>query len=118
LRSPRGWLALLAAIGLVSGVAGGAAVAWLGADHDSAAVAESAPVSADAVPLNRLTVAPLVERVAPAVVNIAVLQASPYAQNPLLRDPYYRYFSASPTRRWRRGSRPAPGLWSTPRAVS
>jgi serine protease DegQ len=30
------------------------------------------------------------------VVNIAVLQASPYAENPLLRDPYYRYFLGVP----------------------
>jgi serine protease DegQ len=43
-----------------------------------------------------LTLAPLVERVAPAVVNIAVLQSSPYAQNPLLRDPYYRLFLGVP----------------------
>src|SRR3546814_2214489 len=58
--------------------------------------AESAQVSVDAVPLNRLTVAPLIERVAPAVVNIAALKASPYAQNPLLRDPYYRFFLGVP----------------------
>ena len=93
---PRGWLALLAAIGLASGVAGGVGVAWLNSDRDMVIGAESAQVSVDAVPLNRLTVAPLVERVAPAVVNIAVLQASPYAQNPLLRDPYYRFFLGVP----------------------
>jgi len=53
-------------------------------------------ISSHAVPINRLTLAPLVERVAPAVVNIAVLQSSPYAQNPLLRDPYYRLFLGVP----------------------
>jgi serine protease DegQ len=95
LRLPRSWLALLAATGLASGLAGGAAVAWLGAGRETA-MATSEPVSTDAVPLNRLTVAPLVERVAPAVVNVAVLQASPYAQNPLLRDPYYRFFLGVP----------------------
>lgn len=45
-----------------------------------------------AVPLSQLTLAPLVERVTPAVVNIAVAQPSPFAQNPLLRDPYFRRF--------------------------
>jgi serine protease DegQ len=64
LHPPRRWLVSLAAIGLASGVAGGAAVAWLGSDRDTVAAAESARVSLDAVPLNRLTVAPLVARVA------------------------------------------------------
>jgi S1-C subfamily serine protease len=86
-RLPRGVLALSAAICLASGAVGGAMVAWLDTDGGRATTAESATVPVDAVPLNRLTVAPLVERVAPAVVNIAVLQTSPYAQNPLLRDP-------------------------------
>ena len=39
-----------------------------------------------------LTVAPLVRKVAPAVVNIAVLQPSPALQNPLLRDPFFRQY--------------------------
>ncbi|HEX8640565.1 MAG TPA: trypsin-like peptidase domain-containing protein [Allosphingosinicella sp.] len=38
------------------------------------------------------TLAALVDRVAPAVVNIAVVQPSPYEQNPLLRDPYFQDF--------------------------
>jgi len=42
--------------------------------------------------LDRLSVAPLVARASPAVVNIAVVHPSPYAQNPLLRDPYFRRF--------------------------
>ena len=95
-RPPRGWLALLVAIGLASGVAGGAGVVWLNSDRGTITAPEDTRVSVDTVPLNRLTVAPLVERVAPAVVNIAVLQASPYAQNPLLRDPYYRFFLGVP----------------------
>lgn len=96
LRLPYSWLALLAAIGVASGVAGGLAVAWLGGGGKTPIAAASTPISVDTVPLNRLTVAPLVERVAPAVVNIAVLQTSPYAQNPLLRDPYYRLFLGVP----------------------
>jgi S1-C subfamily serine protease len=50
----------------------------------------------DPVPLDRLSVAPLVKRVSPAVVNIAVAYPSPYAQNPLLRDPYFRRFLGVP----------------------
>lgn len=42
------------------------------------------------------TLAPLVKRVAPGVVNIAVLQASPAEQNPLLRDPYFRRYLGIP----------------------
>ena len=46
----------------------------------------------ESLPPDRLSVAPLVARVAPAVVNIAVVHPSPYLQNPLLRDPYFRRF--------------------------
>lgn len=47
----------------------------------------AAPVrSLDGAP----SLAPLVERTAPAVVNISVLQPSPALQNPLLRDPFFR----------------------------
>src|SRR3546814_12835809 len=81
-RLPRSWLALLAATGLASGLAGGAAVAWLEAGREKAAVAPRSPIATDAVPLHRLTVAPLVERVAPALVNVAVLQASPSPPHP------------------------------------
>lgn len=52
--------------------------------------------SGEPVPLDRLSVAPLVKRVSPAVVNIAVAYPSPYAQNPLLRDPYFRRFLGVP----------------------
>ncbi len=44
------------------------------------------------------TLAPVIERVAPAVVNIAVLQRSPEEQNPLLRDPFFRRFFGLPDR--------------------
>ncbi len=42
------------------------------------------------------TLAPLLEKVTPAVVNIAVLQNSPEDQNPLLRDPFFRRFFGMP----------------------
>jgi len=42
------------------------------------------------------TLAPLLEKVTPAVVNIAVLQKSPEDQNPLLRDPFFRRFFGMP----------------------
>ena len=42
------------------------------------------------------TLAPVLERVTPAVVNIAVLQRSPEEQNPMLRDPFFRRFFGLP----------------------
>ena len=42
------------------------------------------------------TLAPILERVTPAVVNIAVLQRSPEEQNPLMRDPFFRRFFGGP----------------------
>src|SRR3954469_12282912 len=42
------------------------------------------------------TLAPVLEKVMPAVVNIAVLQRSPEEQNPLLRDPFFRRFFGAP----------------------
>jgi serine protease Do/serine protease DegQ len=42
------------------------------------------------------TLAPVLEKVTPAVVNIAVLQKSPEEQNPLLRDPFFRRFFGLP----------------------
>ena len=42
------------------------------------------------------TLAPILEKVTPAVVNIAVLQRSPEDQNPLLRDPFFRRFFGGP----------------------
>ena len=42
------------------------------------------------------TLAPVLEKVTPAVVNIAVLQRSPEEQNPMLRDPFFRRFFGAP----------------------
>ncbi|HWT11648.1 MAG TPA: trypsin-like peptidase domain-containing protein [Allosphingosinicella sp.] len=88
------FFALLLAL-IASGFAGGAAVLWL-QDGERAPGTLPASVPTDSVPPARLTLSPLVERVAPAVVNIAVLQPSPYEQNPLLRDPYFQDFFGVP----------------------
>src|SRR5205823_2516719 len=42
------------------------------------------------------TLAPILEKVTPAVVNIAVLQATPEEDNPLMRDPFFRRFFGMP----------------------
>lgn len=81
---------------LLSGLAGGAGFWWLAKNVSPSAVPTDQAIPVRAVPLSRLTLAPLVRRAAPAVVNIAVLQASPYEHNPLLRDPYFREFLGVP----------------------
>jgi len=57
----------------------------------AAQIPSGAPLR-DGVP----TLAPILEKVTPAVVNIAVLQASPEEQNPMLRDPFFRRFFGMP----------------------
>jgi len=44
----------------------------------------------------RDSLAPLVRKTAPAVVNVAVLQPSPAEQNPLLQDPFFRRYFGVP----------------------
>jgi Do/DeqQ family serine protease len=44
------------------------------------------------------TLAPLLEQVTPAVVNIAVLSRSPESDNPMLQDPFFRRFFGLPDR--------------------
>jgi serine protease Do/serine protease DegQ len=44
------------------------------------------------------SLAPVLEPVTPAVVNISVLQRRPEEQNPLLRDPFFRRFFGLPER--------------------
>ena len=75
-----------------------ASLAWTQL-HDGRAPSQSLAadaVSGDMVALQRLSFAPLVRRVASGVVNIAVAQPSPYAQNPLLRDPIFRRYFGVP----------------------
>ena len=50
--------------------------------------------SRDGVP----TLAPMLETVTPAVVNISVLSRSPEVENPLMQDPFFRRFFDLPTR--------------------
>ena len=66
------------------------------ADPNGNAVAGAKEGEAAPLPADRLTLAPLAKRAAPAVVNIAVLQTSPLQQNPLLRDPYFRRYFGIP----------------------
>ena len=59
----------------------------------TAAVAQPAGLpTRDGLP----TLAPILEKVTPAVVNIAVLQAAPEEDNPLMRDPFFRRFFGMP----------------------
>jgi len=58
--------------------------------------AAHAQLPATAVRDGMPTLAPILEKVTPAVVNIAVLQRSPEADNPLLRDPFFRRFFGMP----------------------
>jgi S1-C subfamily serine protease len=80
---------------VASAFLGAAAFSWLQAGPRSPS-SSGPPLPVSAVPLSQLSLSPLVGRTAPAVVNIAVLQASPLEQNPLLRDPYYRFFMGVP----------------------
>jgi len=66
-------------------------------------VARMLPVAADDAQMPRVlagpgddSLAPLVKKTAPAVVNIAVMQPSPAQQNPLLQDPFFRRYFGVP----------------------
>lgn len=48
------------------------------------------------------TLAPLVNEVTPAVVNVSVITRSPLEDNPLFRDPFFRRFFNLPDRPQRR----------------
>ncbi|MFN3945079.1 MAG: trypsin-like peptidase domain-containing protein [Allosphingosinicella sp.] len=89
--SGRSNILLLLLLVLVSAIAGAALFSlWRGGEP----AARAAPIAVR--PPDQATLAPLVERAGPAVVNIAVVQASPAEQNPLLRDPWYRRFFGVP----------------------
>lgn len=59
------------------------------------------PASVDDTPLPSL--APMLERTVPAVVNIATVTRIEIADNPMLRDPFFRRFFDIPDHRERRG---------------
>jgi len=61
-----------------------------------AAFAAQAQLPAAAMRDGLPTLAPVLEKVTPAVVNIAVLQKSPEDENPMLRDPFFRRFFGLP----------------------
>src|SRR5512140_1078408 len=84
---------LLLLLTVLAGAAGAViALSLYGSGPAASGYPDRPSASLNKIPLHELTLAPLVARTAPAVVNIAVLQPSPYAQNPLLRDPYFRDF--------------------------
>lgn len=58
----------------------------------AAAAAQPLPAAAFSPPSGTTTIAPMLEAVTPAVVNIAVLQRAPQIDNPLFRDPFFRRF--------------------------
>ena len=70
------------------------AIALLLSLASAAASAAQPPVDARGMP----TLAPLVNEVTPAVVNISVITRSPLEDNPLFRDPFFRRFFNLPER--------------------
>jgi len=90
--APRIPLALLFLLLVLAALIGGVAARLLpvGAKDGAPAARLASPRAADG------SLSPLVRRTAPAVVNIAVLQPSPLAQNPLLRDPFFRRYFGVP----------------------
>jgi len=76
-------VARVAAIGVVAALASGALFGPVAMPASAALPAGANGVS---------TIAPMLEQVTPAVVNIAVLSRAPQAENPLLRDPFFRRF--------------------------
>lgn len=88
-RAPRFPFVLLLLVVLVSAVVGGVVARMLPAstvDPGPRVLAGPADQS----------LAPLVSKTSPAVVNIAVLQPSPAEQNPLLQDPFFRRYFGVP----------------------
>ncbi len=88
---PKVGLFLLTVLLFVSAALGGIVARLL--PTPNAPASPAVPVVAGA---GAMTIAPLVNKTAPAVVNIAVLQPSPAEQNPLLRDPFFRRYMGVP----------------------
>ena len=87
---PRSRYGLLLVLMIVSGLIGGVAARMLPVDNGPAP--EPRTLSGPAED----SIAPLVRKTSPAVVNIAVLQPSPAEQNPLLQDPFFRRYLGVP----------------------
>src|SRR5437764_15366354 len=75
---------------LLAGLAGGIAARLLAIGSSEAPAPRILAGPADD------SLAPLVRKTAPAVVNIATLQPSPADQNPLLQDPFFRRYFGIP----------------------
>jgi S1-C subfamily serine protease len=88
--SPRIPLLLLSVLLLIAAVIGGVVARVLPVGTTGAA--EPRILSAQ----TESSLAPLVGRTAPAVVNVATLQPSPAQQNPLLQDPFFRRYFGIP----------------------
>lgn len=66
------------------------------------------PLAAEGQPLPSL--APMLERVMPAVVNVSTITHIELADNPLLRDPFFRHFFEVPRHRHRQDSSLGSGI--------
>ena len=87
--SPRVSLLLLIPLLLIAALIGGIAARWIPLQANQPEPRTLAPPGDDSL-------APLVRKTSPAVVNIATLQPSPAEQNPLLQDPYFRRYFGWP----------------------
>jgi S1-C subfamily serine protease len=87
---PRIPILLIVVLLLIAAVIGGvvARLIPVGADQSAAPRVLAGPTDD--------SLAPLVRKTAPAVVNIATLQQSPAQQNPLLQDPFFRRYFGIP----------------------
>jgi S1-C subfamily serine protease len=81
---------LLIVLMLLAGLAGGIAARLLPIGNSEGQAPRILAGPADD------SLAPLVRKTSPAVVNIAVLQPSPAEQNPLLQDPFFRRYFGVP----------------------
>jgi S1-C subfamily serine protease len=82
--------ALLVVLMVLSAIVGGVVARMLPIGETSAQAPRVLAGPADD------SLAPLVRKTSPAVVNIAVLQPSPAEQNPLLQDPFFRRYFGVP----------------------
>jgi serine protease DegQ len=88
--SPRIPFLLLFVVLVIAAVVGGVVARMLPIGSNAASASREIAGPAEK------SLSPLVARTAPAVVNIATLQASPAEQNPLLQDPFFRRYFGIP----------------------